>query len=92
MQNVKNSTLDYKSLFVAAPSMEELEKRLVGRGTETADKIKIRLENAIKEVAYSQIEGNFDKIIVNHNVDETFEQLVHILQGWFPELDLYIEK
>lgn len=91
VQNVKNSTLDFKSLFVAAPSIEELERRLRGRGTETADKIKIRLENALKEIAYSEIEGNFDRIVVNNDVDATFRDIVHILQGWFPELDLYME-
>lgn len=92
VQNVKNSTLDFKSLFIAAPSLEELERRLVGRGTETEDKIKVRLQNALKEIAYSEVEGNFDAIVTNNDLDQTFEQIVHILQGWYPELDLYLEK
>ena len=36
-QNVKKSTLDARYLFIAPPSMEELEKRLRGRGTEAED-------------------------------------------------------
>ncbi len=92
VQNVKNSTLDFKSLFLSAPSIEELERRLVGRGTETADKIRVRLDNALKEIAYSKVEGNFDKLIVNQDLETTFREVVNLLQGWFPELDLYIDN
>lgn len=38
------------SIFVAPPSMEELEARLRGRGTETEDRILARLGNAAREM------------------------------------------
>jgi len=90
VQNVKKSALDCKYIFISPPNMEELEKRLRGRGTETADKIKTRLTNAVKELEYSQLEGNFDKIIVNVELDKAVDEVIHVLQGWYPELDLYL--
>lgn len=72
--------------------MEELEKRLKGRGTETVEKIKVRMANAVGEMEYGQQEGNFDKIIINDNLESSFTELVATLQGWFPDLDLYLKK
>lgn len=86
VQNVKKSSLECKYLFIAPPSMEELESRLRGRGTETEDKILIRLENATKELAYGNTPGNFDTIIVNNDLDETFELLLETVKGWYPDM------
>lgn len=91
VQNVKKSSLDCKYLFVNPPSVEELEKRLRGRGTETDDKIQVRMSNAIGEIDYGNVPGNFDAIVTNNDIDATFKTLVKLLQGWYPELDLYIE-
>ena len=52
VQNVKKSSLDCKYIFINPPSIEELEKRLRGRGTENEEKIKVRLQNAIGEMEY----------------------------------------
>jgi len=92
VQNVKKSKLDCRTVFISPPSMTELETRLKGRATETADKIKIRLDNAIAEMNYGQQQGNFDKIVVNDNLEHAFERLLHEFQQWFPELDLYLRK
>lgn len=73
------------------PDLLELEKRLVGRNTETAEKIKVRLENAVAEIEYGKEEGNFDAVIVNHDLNDTFAELVSTLQKWYPELDLYLK-
>lgn len=90
VQTVKKSKLDAKYMFIAPPSIKELENRLRGRGTETAEKIKIRLENAVAELAYSKQEGNFDFVLVNDDLEESFVKIAQVLQGWFPELDLYL--
>ena len=42
-------------LFIAPPTIEELERRLRGRGTEKDDQIKHRLENAAKEMERQEI-------------------------------------
>lgn len=74
------------------PSMKELENRLKARGTETAEKIKVRLENALGEVAYGKADGNFDAIVVNDDLNRAFEEVVVTLQQWYPDLDLYLSK
>lgn len=52
VQKVKDSSLTPLYLFIAPPSMEILEKRLRGRGTETEEQLKTRLGNAGKEMKY----------------------------------------
>ena len=48
--------------------MEELEKRLRGRKTETEESIQKRLSVAAAEMEYGEEEGNFDLIIVSHDL------------------------
>ncbi len=79
-------------MFIMPPSIKDLENRLKGRGSETAEKIKVRLENAVGEIAFAKVEGNFDSIIVNDDFNRAFEEVVATLQRWFPELDLYMRK
>lgn len=88
VQSVKKSSLVAKYVFISPPSMQALESRLRGRGTETEEKIQVRLQNAGKELEFGQTEGNFDAIIVNNDLDRCFEQLETVLQSWFPSLEL----
>lgn len=63
-------------VFLAPPSFEELERRLVGRGTETAEERERRLATAREELA---AESEFDVTIVNHEVHAAVEELVNLL-------------
>ena len=85
-QKVKASSLDARYLFVAPPSMEDLESRLRGRGTEKEDAIQRRLSNARGELEYGLKPGNFDAVLVNNDLDKTLEKMVEKFRGWFPEL------
>ena len=87
VQNVKKSSLKPRYLFIAPPSMEELEKRLRGRGTETEEAIQKRLGNAAKELEYGQQPGNFDRIFVNADLNETFEEMAGAFRDWYPFLN-----
>jgi len=60
------------ALFVQPPSLEELEKRLRGRGTDSDETIQQRLAKAKEELAYAP---QFDRVIVNDNL-ETAQQEV----------------
>lgn len=60
------------ALFVQPPSLEELEKRLRGRGTDSEETIQQRLAKAKEELAYAP---QFDRVIVNDNL-ETAQQEV----------------
>merc|ERR1711918_312621 len=87
VRSVKESSLDCKYVFIAPPSIEILEQRLRGRGTETEEKIKLRLENAKKELLYgSEEQGNFDMYVVNNDdgAEETATNILATLKSWYP--------
>jgi guanylate kinase len=56
---------DCLSIFVQPPSVEELQKRLVGRGTETPENIATRLNKATYELSFNH---SFDKVVINDNL------------------------
>lgn len=58
------------AVFVQPPSFEELEHRLRLRSTESEDKINQRMSKARKELEYA---SQFDKILVNENLDTAIE-------------------
>ncbi len=55
------------SIFIDPPSVQELKIRLLSRGTETAESIQARVNKASYEISFK---NNFDKIIVNDNLDK----------------------
>lgn len=55
--------------------MNELEQRLIKRGTDTEDKIKERLAIAQEEIKQSKVEGFHDRIIVNDDLYTTYKIL-----------------
>ncbi len=63
-------------VFLAPPSWEELVRRLVGRGTESAGERARRLETAVRELA---AEPEFDATIVNSDVRSAAEELVTLM-------------
>jgi guanylate kinase len=65
-------------IFIAPPSLEELKKRLVGRGTETPEEIAIRLETAEIELAS---QGLFDHVVINHEVAQCAQEVLDLMQS-----------
>jgi guanylate kinase len=63
-------------VFLKPPSWEELVRRLVGRGTESAEERALRLDTARLELA---AEAEFDVTIVNHEVHAAADQLVALM-------------
>lgn len=72
--------LDVMTVFIAPPTFEELERRLVGRGTETPEQQAKRLETAKIELA---AEPEFDKVIVNNVVDDAANELWNLIATEF---------
>jgi guanylate kinase len=64
--------------FLAPPSMEELVRRLVGRGTEGEEERARRLETAELEMA---AEPEFDAVVVNREIHAAAEELVALMTG-----------
>ena len=63
-------------VFIAPPSLQELEKRLANRGTESESVISTRLKNAHDEMKSLE---HYDYVIVNEQVDRAVEVLKSII-------------
>lgn len=68
--------LEVVYVFIAPPSYDELVRRLVGRGTETEEQRKKRLETAKVELA---AESEFDVTIVNNTVEQAAQDLWKVI-------------
>lgn len=75
MKQVKRTDLDARFLFLAPPSLEELEKRLRGRATETEESLTKRLAQAKNELEYAAQPGSHDKIVVNDDLEKAYKEL-----------------
>ena len=76
--NIKKMFPDALLLFVTPPDADELRRRLVGRGTETMDVIKSRMDRACEEAEGME---NYDYLIVNDSLDECVREMHAIIQG-----------
>lgn len=63
-------------IYVAPPSWAELERRLIGRGTESMEKVRQRLERGRQEFA---VAGDFDYFVINDTVDQAVEEIRAII-------------
>jgi guanylate kinase len=70
------------TIFVMAPSLEDLRKRLEKRGTESKDAMRIRLANAEKELEYKKY---FHYIVVNDRVENAVGNIESIIEKEFSE-------
>lgn len=64
------------SIFVAPPDLEELEKRLRGRGSDDEETIRRRLTNARQEMAQRH---DYEYLIVNDHLDDAVSMLCGII-------------
>ena len=77
-REIKRQLPDAVTVFVAPPSMEELERRLAGRNTDSPEMIRDRLKIARDELAE---ESMFDHVIVNHDADTAAQELASIMRA-----------
>ena len=67
------------SIFIMPPSVEELETRLIKRGTDNQEKISMRVEKARDEMGLA---NQFDIVIVNHQLDRAMEEALKIVSSF----------
>lgn len=65
-------------IFVAPPSWDELERRLIGRGTEDMEKVRSRLERGKQEFAAAK---DFDYFVINDTVDQAVDDIRAIMRA-----------
>jgi guanylate kinase len=78
---VKKAMPEVITVFLAPPSWEDLEARLIGRGTETPEVIRRRLDTARVELA---AQDDFDAVVVNSQLESACSELVSLLVGTAP--------
>jgi guanylate kinase len=74
VRQVRASDFGARYVFIMPPSVEELETRLRGRGTEKEESIRQRLDRAKEEIEFAN-QGGFDKVIVNDNLESAYKEL-----------------
>jgi len=67
------------AIFVNPPSVEELEKRLRTRKTETEEKIKMRIAKAEKELATAPL---FDVVLQNNNLETACNEAYKMVKNY----------
>ena len=74
--NVKKKFPEGVYIFLLPPSLEELKRRIEGRGTETPESLSRRLKNAVAEI---KIGLEYDYVVVNDSIDAAAAQIKAIL-------------
>ncbi len=75
-KNIKKIFPDALLIYIAPPSMEELKKRLIGRGTDPIERINQRLaiaEEEMKQVAF------YDHVVINDDLDRATKEVKDII-------------
>jgi guanylate kinase len=77
-QLVKESMPEANLIFIAPPSLEELKRRLISRGTESPEEAEIRLETAQTELA---AKDSFDHVVINTDVAQCAREVLDLMQS-----------
>jgi guanylate kinase len=75
-RQVKVASPEAQFVFLAPPSVEELKRRLIGRGTEDEATIRRRMEHADEELA---AQSWFDITVINDSIERAADELVGLL-------------
>ena len=67
---------DVVRIYIAPPSWEELERRLIGRGTESMEKVRSRLARGKEEFVSAK---NFDYFVINDTVEQAVAEISAII-------------
>lgn len=63
-------------LFIMPPSMDELKRRLEGRGSETKEQVAVRMKTAQREL---ELVGKYDHVVINDDVSRAANELAQII-------------
>jgi len=77
-RQVRRRMPEARLVFLSPPSVEELTRRLTGRGTEDDERVRRRLDLARIEMAH---EDEFDLVVVNDDVEHAAARLVASMQA-----------
>jgi len=67
------------SIFIEPPSVDELKRRLMSRGTETAESLNARVSKSAYELSFKH---SFDHIIVNNNLENACQEAIKVVSAF----------
>ena len=67
------------SIFIAPPSIEELEKRLIKRNTDSLETIKTRVNKAQEELGYQHL---FDQVLINDDLETAKKEIENTISNF----------
>lgn len=76
--NVQENTTEGIFIFILPPSMNELKKRIIGRGSETPESLLTRFKSAYNEINYV---SKYNYAITNHTVEQAYSDLMCIVRA-----------
>ena len=75
-QKLRNRNIEFRSMFILPPSIEELRKRIQKRGLDSEDVIEKRMKNALKELGEAE---EYDYLVINDVFEQAIEELLEIV-------------
>ncbi len=73
---------DALAIFIMPPSVDELRARLLKRGTDSAEKIEMRVEKAASEI---MLADRFDRVIVNDGLEKACSEILEVVTEFIGE-------
>ena len=73
---LRNRNIEFRSMFILPPSIEELRKRIQKRGLDSEDVIEKRMKNALKELGEAE---EYDYLVINDVFEQAIEELLEIV-------------
>lgn len=75
---IKNKLKEVVFVFLLPPSMQELKRRLIGRGTESEKDLELRIANGFKEIKFV---NEYDFFVVNDYLEDAVEDIEAIIRA-----------
>lgn len=75
---IKEKMPEAVSMFIMPPSFEELERRLSGRGTESEELIRKRMQSSLDEIKRA---SEYDYIIVNDDIATAVDDIISVMRS-----------
>ncbi|MDZ4168546.1 MAG: guanylate kinase [Coriobacteriia bacterium] len=76
---IRDRLPDTVLIFILAPSVSELERRLKGRGSETDEQVAVRMKTAERELA---LVGRYDHVVINDDVSRATDEIARIIDTY----------
>ena len=75
-QKLRNRNIEFRSMFILPPSLEELKKRIQKRGLDSEEVIEKRMKNALKELGKA---AEYDFLVINDVFEQAIKELLEIV-------------